>query len=73
VALLDARALRLAIGNLTGSLAPEHVQERVRARFPVAERLSRRPALDDLLASVDAHCTGTRPAAPMCPVPCQGR
>jgi hypothetical protein len=44
------RALKLAEGILTRrSLEPEQVRQLVRARFPNAEPLPRRPVLDDLL------------------------
>lgn len=47
------RALRLAANTLVGQLSPEQVAERVRARFPQAESLPRRPRLDDLLEACD--------------------
>ena len=48
------RALRLAVGSLVGQrLATDQVQARVRARFPHAEPLPRRPDLDTLLAACD--------------------
>lgn len=54
VGMAAARALRLAVGSLTGhSLTPAQVQDRVRARFPQAEALPRPPALDGLLAEAE--------------------
>ncbi len=46
------RALKLAAGAVlsAASLTPEQLQERVRARYPEAEPLPPRPALDALLA-----------------------
>lgn len=46
------RALRLALGALAGArkLRPEEIRERVAGRYPEAEPLPERPALDDLLA-----------------------
>jgi len=46
------RALRLAMGSLTGPrmLKEEQVRERVAGRFPEAEALPHRPALDAMLA-----------------------
>jgi len=51
------RALRLAQGALVGptELTVEHVRERVIARYPEAESLPGRPALDGLLSSTGAH------------------
>lgn len=52
------RALRLAIGSIVGQrLSVEAVQARVGARFPRAEALPGRPALDELLAACDAPLT----------------
>jgi hypothetical protein len=48
------RALRLAVGSLVGQrLAADTLRDRVHARFPRAEALPKRPALDNLLASCD--------------------
>jgi serine/threonine protein kinase len=48
------RALRLAVGSLIGQrLAADAVQARVRARFPRASALPRRPDLDALMSTVD--------------------
>ncbi|MEV4755335.1 BREX system serine/threonine kinase PglW [Micromonospora sp. NPDC049559] len=47
------RALRLAAGALVGQeLDPETVRKRIRARFPRAQELPPRPALDDLLREI---------------------
>jgi serine/threonine protein kinase len=51
---MDARkAVHLALGALIGAeqLTPEQVQDRVSGRYPDAERLPARPALDDLLVA----------------------
>lgn len=47
-----ARALKLAAGAVLSraTLTPDQLQERVTARYPEAEPLPPRPALDDLLA-----------------------
>jgi hypothetical protein len=46
------RALRLAMGSLVGQkLDADTLRDRVQARFPQAERLPKRPALDNLLAA----------------------
>lgn len=45
-----ARALQHSHAVLSGSLRPEEVQARVRARYPAAEPLPDRPALDALVA-----------------------
>ncbi len=47
-----SRALKLAGGAVLSSaiLTPEQLQERVRSRYPEAQPLPGRPALDDLLA-----------------------
>jgi serine/threonine protein kinase len=44
-----ARALQLSSAALSGELTPEQVQQRVKARYPEAEELPARPALDALL------------------------
>jgi hypothetical protein len=46
-----ARAIKLAVGALSGAgeLTPEQVRERVAGRYPEAERLPGRPALDGFL------------------------
>ncbi len=50
----EDRALRLAVGSLVGQrLAADQVQARVRARFPRAASLPRRPDLDTLLSACD--------------------
>jgi len=52
VGMAAERAVRLAMGSLVGQrLATELVQARMRARFPRAAPLPRRPELDDLLRS----------------------
>jgi serine/threonine protein kinase len=52
------RALRLAMGSLIGQqLGVDAVRSRVRARFPRAEELPGRPALDRLLAACEAPLT----------------
>lgn len=51
-----ARALELAQGALLGArvgLAVEDVQQRVQGRYPLAEPLPGRPALDELLKALD--------------------
>ncbi len=54
VGMAEGRALRLAVGSLVGQrLATEQVQARVRARFPRAKPLPRRPDLDTLLSACD--------------------
>src|SRR5690606_33575230 len=51
------RALKLALGALAGAreLTEEEVRMRVAGRYPQAEPLPRRPALDDLLREVGAE------------------
>src|SRR5262249_40030481 len=46
-----ARALKLGSGSLLGpkALTVEHIQQRIASRYPQAEPLPGRPALDDLL------------------------
>ena len=45
------RALKLALGALAGArtLTPDQIRMRVAGRYPEAERLPNRPALDTLL------------------------
>lgn len=45
-----ARALQHSHAVLTGTLRPDEVQARVRARYPAAEPLPDRPELDELVA-----------------------
>jgi serine/threonine protein kinase len=55
---MDAeRALKLALGALSGAreLTPEQVRERVAGRYPEAEPLPDRPALDALLAAAGSE------------------
>lgn len=49
------RALRLAMGAIFGhgeTLTVQQIQDRVRSRYPEAERLPDRPALDDLITDL---------------------
>ncbi len=50
------QALRLSLGSLAGArvLTPEQIRERVHGRYPDAEPLPERPALDRLLADAGA-------------------
>ncbi|MEW2142672.1 BREX system serine/threonine kinase PglW [Micromonospora vinacea] len=52
------RALRLSVGSLIGQrLSEDQIRDRVRSRFPRAERLPKRPALNDLLAAAEVPLT----------------
>ena len=52
------RALRLAVGSVVGQkLSADTLRDRVHARFPKAERLPKRPALDNLLSTLDVPLT----------------
>ncbi|TDB97913.1 BREX system serine/threonine kinase PglW, partial [Micromonospora fluostatini] len=52
------RALELSIGTLTGhKLSPTRIQERVQGRFPRAQSIPGRTALDDLLREVKVPLT----------------
>src|SRR5207248_3261356 len=56
-AMVGAKALRLSLGSLLGvrRLTVEQIRERVRGRYPDAEQLPDRPALDALLEEVGAE------------------
>ncbi|MEV7326684.1 BREX system serine/threonine kinase PglW [Micromonospora sp. NPDC093244] len=52
------RALRLSVGSLIGQrLSEEQIRDRVQSRFPRAERLPKRPVLNDLLAAAEVPLT----------------
>ncbi|MEV5820870.1 BREX system serine/threonine kinase PglW [Micromonospora haikouensis] len=52
------RALRLSAGSLIGQrLSAQQIRERVHSRFPRAERVPDRPALNDLLAAAEVPLT----------------
>lgn len=52
------RALKLAVGSVIGQrLTADHLRSRVRARFPRAQELPARPALDRLLAGCEVPLT----------------
>ncbi|MFC4020361.1 BREX system serine/threonine kinase PglW [Micromonospora sp. GCM10011542] len=52
------RALRLSVGSLIGQrLSEDQIRDRVQSRFPRAERLPKRPALNDLLAAAEVPLT----------------
>jgi hypothetical protein len=50
-----ARALDLSAAALTGGLVPDDLRRRVAARYPAAEPLPERPALDDLALGHGLH------------------
>ncbi|MEV1330919.1 BREX system serine/threonine kinase PglW [Micromonospora costi] len=52
------RALRLSVGTLIGQrLSEQQIRDRVHSRFPRAERVPGRPALNDLLAGAEVPLT----------------
>ncbi|MEV6811364.1 BREX system serine/threonine kinase PglW [Micromonospora sp. NPDC051296] len=52
------RALRLSVGSLVGQrLSEQQIRDRVHSRFPRAERMPSRPALNDLLAAAEVPLT----------------
>ena len=54
-AMPGARALELSAAALSSGLSPDELRRRVAARYPAAEPLPERPALDDLVASHELH------------------
>jgi hypothetical protein len=60
-----SRALKLALGALAGArtLTPDEIRARVAGRYPEAERLPDRPALDGLLADAGSELRWNEDAA----------
>lgn len=58
VGMTARRALRLSMGTLIGQqLSEEQLRDRVHSRYPRAEKLPRRPGLNDLLATAEVPLT----------------